>query len=102
MERKTDSLYLGVSVDVRKTEKRNRHHVQLLARFNFAENKATQVTRNITGAQERLSKEMKEAIKHLIFFNPFLLKGLPIDDQNGLALDGVKSTKVLVGQERVN
>ena len=85
MERKTDSLYLGVSVDVRKTEKRNRHHVQLLVRFNFAENKATQVTRNITGAQERLSKEMKEAIKHLIFFNPFLPKGLPIDEQNGLA-----------------
>ena len=80
MESKTDSRYLGVSVDVGKTEKRNRHHVQLLARFNFAENKATQVTRNITGAQERLSNEMKEAIKHLTFFNPFLPKGFPIDE----------------------
>ena len=70
MESNTDyRQYLGVSVDVGKTEKRNRHHVQLLARFNFAENKVTQVTRNITGAQERLSNEIKEAIKHLVFFN---------------------------------
>ena len=34
-------------------------------------------------------------------FNPFLPKGFPIDEKNCLALDGVKSTKVPIGQERV-
>ena len=38
----------------------------------------------------------------LCVVNPFLPKRFPIDEQNRLALDRVKSTKVLVGQERVN
>ena len=34
--------------------------------------------------------------------NPFLPKGLPIDEQNRLALDRVKSTKEPIGQKRVS
>ena len=37
----------------------------------------------------------------LCVVNPFLPRRFPMDEQNRLALDRVKSTKVLAGQERV-
>ena len=52
-----------------------------------------------TSKRETYKEKFEEA---LCVVNPFLPRRFPMDEQNRLALDGVKSTKVLVGQERVN